>query len=675
MKKLILLLPVLLLLLISACSEDETTPQERFDKYVSHWNQQEFSKMYEMSSEKSTKKYPTGDYVKRYKDIYKDLEINNVKISYKKPSEKQTEKAMEKGKATIPFTVKMDSIAGPIKFDYKATLVKEGEEDKENWYVNWNPGFIFPAIKNGGKIGLETEEPRRGEILDRNRMPLAINDVVYEIGIIPGKLGANAKQQKQQIADLLNISVESINNSLNADWVKSGMFVPVKKVPTSNESVLNQLFELSSVVKRDVTGRVYPYGKATAHLIGYVGKITAEELEKLDSDVYSPNDMIGKRGLEQRFDKRLKGEEGVKITVTKESGETTVIAEKPVQDGENIVTTIDAELQQRIFQSYEGKAGTAAAIDPKTGETLALVSSPAFNPNDFLYGISQSKLDELQNDPQKPLINRFAATFTPGSVIKPVTAAIGLNNGTIKPGEGVKINGLTWSGGAGWGDYEVTRVSTSSQPVDVTNALIRSDNIYFAMKAVEMGAEKYVNGMKQFGFGKKLPFKYPIQSSTVSSSGSINDEVLLANSSYGQGELQVSALHLAMTYTPILNKGKMIKPTLLLDAKDGQAWKKNLISKKQANLLQDALRKVVSSPKGTANGAQRADLPIAGKTGTAELKKSLDVESGPENGWFVGYPSKSKDILISMMVEHTEDNGGSSYVVDKVTNILMDVKQ
>lgn len=674
MKKIILLLPMLLLLLISACSEDEVTPQERFDKYVSHWNKQEFSKMYDMSSEQSTKKYPTEDYVKRYKDIYKDLEIKNVKVSYDKMSEKKTEKAMENGKATIPFTVKMDSIAGQIKFNYKATLIKEGEEDKENWFVNWNPGFIFPAIKDGEKIGVETEEPRRGEILDRKRMPLAINDVVYEIGIIPGKLGSNPKQQKQKIADLLNMSVDSINNSLNADWVKSGMFVPIKKVPTSNDSVLNQLFKLSSIVKRDVTGRVYPNGKATAHLVGYVGEITAEELKKLDSDLYSPKDMIGKRGLEQLFDKRLKGEEGVKITATNKNGETNVIAEKPVKDGENIVTTIDADLQQKIFKSFDGEAGTAAAVDPKTGETLALVSSPSFEPNDFLYGISQSKLDALQNNSKKPLLNRFAATFTPGSAIKPVTASIGLSNETIKPGEGVEINGLTWSGGNGWGDYKVRRVSTSSKPVDVTNALVRSDNIYFAMKAVEMGAESYVKGMKQFGFGKDFPFKYPIQTSTVSSSGSIKDEVLLANSSYGQGKLQISALHLAMTYTPILNKGNMLKPTLLVDAKDGQVWQKKLISDKQANLLQDALRKVVSSPKGTAKGAQRADFPISGKTGTAELKKTLDEKSGAENGWFVGYPSKSKDILIAMMVEHTEDDGGSSYVVDKVTDILMDVK-
>lgn len=674
MKKIIALLPILLLLIITACSNDEITPEERFDSYVKHWNKQEFSKMYDMISTKASKKYPTEEFVDRYKNIYGDLDVADLKVTYDKLSEKELETAMEKGKATFPFSVEMKTIAGPITFDYKATLIQEEEDDKKNWFVKWNPGFIFPAIKDGGKIGIETKEPKRGEILDRNRMPLAINDIVYEIGIVPEKLGANPDQQKQKIADLLNMSVESINNSLNADWVKPNLFVPLKKVPTSKEKTLNQLWEINSIMKRDVTGRVYPSGKATAHLVGYIGKITAEEMKKIDSGNYGPNDMIGKRGLEQLFEEKLRGERGVKVTVTKEGEEIKVLAEKPVKHGENVVTTINADLQEKIYSSYNGEAGTTAAINPKTGEVLALVSSPAFNPNDFLYGISQSKLEQLQKDPQNPTLNRFAATYAPGSVIKPVTAAIGLKNGSIVPGEGVEINGLTWSNGEGWGDYEVKRVSGSDGPVDVTDALIRSDNIYFAMKAVEMGSEKFVKGMKQFGFGEKLPFKYPIQTSTVSSSGSIDDEVLLANTSYGQGELQISALHLALTYTPFLNKGNMIKPTLLADAKDGQVWKKDLITEKHAKLIQDALRKIVSSPKGTAGGAQSADFPISGKTGTAELKKSREVESGAENGWFVAYPTKDQDILIAMMIEHTEDKGGSGYAVNKVTEILKAVK-
>ncbi|WP_010532102.1 penicillin-binding transpeptidase domain-containing protein [Lentibacillus jeotgali] len=677
MKKIAILFSFFLLLIATACSNNEPTPQERFEKYINHWNNQEFTEMYKMISSNSEETYPTEDFVDRYENIYSDLNISSLQVSFENLSEEQMETAMDEGTAQFPFTVEMESIAGPISFDYEATLIREesGEDDSdENWFVKWNPGFIFPEIKDGADIRLETTEPKRGEILDRNRMPLALNDTVNEVGIVPEKLGDDPKQAKQEIADLLGISVETIDSSLNQDWVKPNMHVPLKKLPPSAENTVSQLLEVDGVSIREATGRVYPLGEAASHLTGYISQVTAEDLEELDSDKYDSEDMIGQRGLESLFEERLKGEEGAKISAVRENGEETVIAEKEAENGENIVTTIDAEVQETIYESYGDDTGTAAAINPKTGETLALVSSPGFAPNKFLYGISQSEYDELQNDPKKPTLNRFSATFAPGSAIKPVTAAIGLNNGSIVPGEGMEINGLTWSNGEGWGDYEVRRVSESNGPVDITNALVRSDNIYFARKAVEMGSDKFVNGLQQFGFGEDLPFDYPITASTISSSGSINDEVLLANTSYGQGEIETSSLHLALTYTPLLNDGNMLKPTLLADTEKGQVWKEGLISSDHATLIQEALRDVVAANNGTAKQAQDADFPISGKTGTAELKLTDEEENGKENGWFVGYPSEDQDILIAMMVENTQDKGGSGYTVEKVTDILKEVK-
>ncbi|GGB55145.1 penicillin-binding transpeptidase domain-containing protein [Virgibacillus dakarensis] len=672
MKKITMILSILFFVFLAACSSDEATPQDRFATYVKQWNDQKFNEMHDMLSAKSAEKYSTEQFVDRYKKIYKDLGISDLKVSFKKLGEEKLESAMDKGKATFPITVKMNTIAGPISFDYKATLVKEGEDDKENWFVQWDPGFIFPEIKDGGEIGIQTEVPKRGEILDRNKMPLAINDIAYEIGIIPEKLGDNPEAMKKKIAGLLDMSVDGIDAALNADWVEPNLFVPLKKVPKTKEAVLNQLWELDPVTEREVTGRVYPAGEAAAHLVGYVGKITAEELEKQEPGEYTANDTIGKRGLEQLYEDQLKGEQGVTITVSKEGEDDVVLAEKPVKDGENIQTTIDVDLQEKIYSSYDGEAGTTAAVNPKTGETLALVSSPAFNPNKMLYGVSQSELGKLQDDPQKPMINRFSATFAPGSVMKPITAAAGLNNGSIDPDKGIEINGLDWSNGKGWGDYKVHRVSSSDGPVDLTDALVRSDNIYFAMKAVDMGAEAFAKGLKQFGFGEDVPFEYPIETSTISESGKFADEVQLADSSYGQGQIQMSPLHLAMAYTSFLNDGKMLKPVLLGNEKTGQTWKEGLVTSDQANVIKDALRKVVDSPKGTAKGAKNADFAISGKTGTAELKKTADDKSGQENGWFVAYPTEEQDILIAMMIEHTEYKGGSSYAVKKVTNILKD---
>lgn len=676
MKKIAIFFSIILLSLITACSNDETTPEERFDKYISHWNNQEFSDMYNMLTAESVKAYPTEEFVDRYQTIYDDLNISKLQVTYENLSEEQTETAMDNGTAEIPFTVEMESIAGPITFDYEATLTRENNEDdeEENWFVEWDPGFIFPEIKDGDEIRLETTEPKRGEILDRERMPLAINDTVHEVGIVPENLGGNREETIEEIADVIGMSAQEIEESLNQDWVEPNMFVPLKKLPPSDDDTVSQLTELDGVTTSEATGRVYPLGEAAAHLTGYVSEVTADDLEELDETEYGADDVIGQRGLEALLEERLKGEEGAVITAVSENGDETVIAEKEVENGENIVTTIDADVQETIYEAYDDDAGTAAAIDPKTGETLALVSSPSFAPDDFLYGISQSEYDELQNDPQQPTLNRFSATFSPGSAIKPITAAIGLNNDSIVPGEGMEIEGLTWSNGEGWGDYEVRRVSESDGPVDVTDALIRSDNIYFARKAVEMGSEAFVEGLQQFGFDDDLPSDYPLTSSTVSSSGSIDDEVQLANTGYGQGEIEVSALHMALMYTPFLNEGDMLQPTILADDENGQIWKEQLITSDEANLIQDALHDVVAASNGTAKKAQEADFPIAGKTGTAELKLSADDEDGEENGWFVGYPSEEQDILIAMMVEETQDKGGSGYTVEKVTDVLTEIK-
>ncbi|HHV38905.1 MAG TPA: penicillin-binding transpeptidase domain-containing protein [Tepidimicrobium sp.] len=664
----VIIFVALILALVGCSKKGAETPQDRFDQYVELWNDQQFEEMYDMLSSDAREEFPPDQFIDRYNKIYKDLGISKLKISYDELSEGELKTALKEGAATIPFVVSMESIGGPIEFEYKAILIKEGEGKDGKWLIKWDPGFIFPPLKDGGNVRIHTDTPMRGQILDRNKKPLATNDHVYEVGIVPEGLGENSKKQKEKIAKLLDIPVEAIDAELSADWVRPELFVPIKKLPKGAESTITELKEVDGVSIREVMGRVYPLGKAAGHLTGYIGPISAEELEEKEAGQYSANDLIGKRGLEQLYEEQLRGEKGAKIFIVKEDGEEEVLAEKSAKDGEDIVTTIDVDVQGEIFNAYEERSGTSAAINPKTGETLALVSSPAFDPNEFLYGISQERLDELENDPQTPVINRFAATFAPGSVIKPITAAIGLKNGTIKPDEGIDIKGLTWAKGKDWGNYKVKRVSESDGPVDIADALIRSDNIYFAMKGVEMGAKSLANGLEKFGFGEQLPFEYPIPSSTISSSGELGDEVQLANTSYGQAEVESSALHMAITYTTFLNEGNMLKPTLLASEDTGQIWKENIISPDNAKFIQEILRDVVL--KGTATTAKRDGLAISGKTGTAELKLSHDSEDH-ENGWFIGYPTEKQDILIAMMIEEVEDIGTSAFVAEKVADILV----
>src|SRR5699024_1634293 len=238
---------------------------------------------------------------------------------------------------------------------------------------------------------------------------------------------------------------------------------------------------------------------------------------------------------------KLKGETGVKILIESEDekGDAvyTTIAESPVKNGENVQVTIDINLQELLYKQYEGKyKGAAAAVDPHTGEILALVSSPSYDPIPLTYGISQSAWDALMNDKRQPFVNRFTATFAPGSVIKPVVGAIGLKNKSITHDEQITIEGLRWKKD-NWKDFYVSRVSTFNGPVDLEDALIRSDNIFFAMKAVSMGDDKFVAGLKEFGFDEKLPIDYPFTTSQISNSGDLKNEALRANTGYGQGEL------------------------------------------------------------------------------------------------------------------------------------------
>lgn len=662
----------LLLVILAACSnEDQTTPNEQFQKYIDHWNTQEYDKMYSFFSSDAAELYTEEDSTDRTRALYEDLSVSDLEASFEKMDEESTEKAIEEGTATIPFTVSMNTLAGPVSFEYEANLVLEGEEEEEqDWQIDWDPGFIFPQLKEGGKVSIQTEEPRRGEILDRNQMPLAMNDIIYEYGIVPGELGDNQEQAKKEIAQLLGMSVEAIDNALSAGWVEDNLFVPLKNVLPSEESLIASLSGINGVQRREITGRIYPAGESTGALVGYIRNVNAEDLEELDPEQYGPNDKIGSRGLEYAYEEQLRGKKGTKIVITKEDEEDVVLAETPVEHGENVVITIDINIQEKLYESYGEDSGTSALLDAKSGETLALVSSPSFNPNEILYGTNPNLWADLENDEQNPLLNRFSATFAPGSVMKPITAAIGLANGSIDPEEGIEIEGLTWGNGEGWGDYEVRRVSTSNGPVDLEDALIRSDNIYFAMKAIDMGQEAFEEGLKNFGIGEEFPYEFPLTMSTISASGDLNDEVLMANTSYGQGQIEMSSLHLAAAYSTFLNGGNMIKPTLLTSEETGQYWKENLITADQASVIRDALRKVIT--EGTGARAKDAEVAISGKTGTAELKLTND-EDGEENSWFVAYPTDDQDIILSMMVESTQDKEGG-HAVKKAADFFSEIK-
>ncbi len=227
-----LLLLLVVCVLFAGCSK-EPTPGDRFAEYIALWNQQKFDKMYGYLSDDAKKKITKDDFTSRYKKLYNDLQINNLKINFTKPKDDTQAK---KDQAHYSFTANMNSIAGPIHFSYQAQLKKEKRDDQTNWYIDWNTGFIFPPLQEGDKIQLSTTLPKRGQILDRNSKGLAVNGQVYEVGAVAGKI---QEPGLEQLASLLKTTPEQINKELNASWVKPGLFVPLKKVALDARSGLN----------------------------------------------------------------------------------------------------------------------------------------------------------------------------------------------------------------------------------------------------------------------------------------------------------------------------------------------------------------------------------------------------------------------------------------------------
>ncbi|GLB60245.1 penicillin-binding transpeptidase domain-containing protein [Cytobacillus sp. NCCP-133] len=655
---------VLVLAALSGCNK-EVKPQDRFAQYVEHWNKQEFEKMYDFLSKDAKQSISKEDYAGRYEKVYKDLEINNLEITYKPDMEKEYKKEES---ASFPFSASMDSAAGKIEFTHDAKLVREETEEKENWFVAWDTTYIFPELGPEDKINYSTIPAKRGDIVDRTGDPLALNGTLYEIGVVPEQMGAQKEQTIKGLSEALGVSEEQIHKSLNASWVQPGYFVPIKKVSPDDKDKLDKVFALKGVLKQDVKGRVYPMGEAAAHLIGYVGSITAEEMKEHDG--YSSTDMIGKRGLEQVLEERLKGANGIKIGIQKKDGSEVMLAEKPVENGENIQLTIDMNLQQSLYKELGGKPGTAAAMDPVTGDTLALVSSPSFDPNQASLGFTADEWKSIEENKDMPLLTRFKQTYAPGSVMKPLTSAIGLTEGTLTLDETINVKGLQWQKGSAWGGYKVTRVKDPGGPVNFEKAMMYSDNIFFAQEALELGKERFAAGLKKFAFEEEIPYAFPLEQSKI---GGLDTEILLADSGYGQGQVEMSMVHLAASYTPFINKGSMIKPVLIEEEEKGQVLKEGVMSEETADTIEKMMEKVIQAPGGTGRAAYMKDYPLAGKTGTAELKKSAD-EKGQENGLFVAYNPQSPKLLIAMMMEGVENSGGSKVVVEKVKKVFEENK-
>lgn len=582
------LILVLSLIFFITKQTHKNTTEQLLTEYMNYINKHEYEKMYKMISKEHSSNISMEEFVKRNKNIYEGLETKDLSI--KILNEKSNGKE-------ISYLTSFNTLAGEVKFQNEVNFIKEKFEYK----LVWKDSIIFPQLESTDKVRIDTVEAERGQILDRNGKVLAGKGVASSVGLVPGKI-----QDKEntiiKLAELLEVDIDVIKNKLSAEWVKDDSFVPIKTIPKVSELELmkinpdenlvklkenqEELLSIPGVMINDIEVRDYPLKEAASHLVGYIQKVTAEDLEENKGKGYDSNSVIGRSGIESLYEDKLKGQNGCMIYIEDEFGNRKdIIVDKPVQNGEDIQLTIDAELQKVLYEQFKDDKSCSVAMNQYTGEVLALVSTPSFNSNDFVMGMSDKLWKSLNEDERQPLYNRFRQVWCPGSTFKPVTAVIGLDTGILDPVEDYGNEGLSWQKDSSWGDYYVTTLH-ETEPATLENAMIYSDNIYFAKVALKLGENNLTSFLEKLGFNKEIPFDIKMSISQYSNTEGIKSEIQLADSGYGQGQILINPLHLASIYSAFSNDGNIIEPTLLYNPNyNPNIWMPEVIQKESIHTV------------------------------------------------------------------------------------------
>lgn len=640
------------------------------EAYLKAWQEGRYSDMYDLLSAASQATISRDRFVQRYSAITEGATIVSVKASV------TTDGKLVGADTTadVPFEVVMGtSRLGAIREQNVLPVARDGDR----WRVNWSPSLIFRDLTGDSRILFEPEEPRRGSILDRRGRPLAETGKVATVGVIPGQVTDEAAMLAALEREA-KISPEQAKRALRGaqpDW-----FVPLKDLQVSQAAGIKaKLDKVPGIVVRDKTARVYPAGSAAAHVVGFMTRVTADELKKLAPKGYGEEDFVGRSGIEAWAEDTLAGERGGKLSVVSAQGSPIkTIAHKPAADGQDVQLTIDLDLQKLAEASLGQQAGSAVLIDTRDNSILVLASYPRFDPNLFVTGISDADWRKLDEDPLRPFQNRpLMSSYPTGSVFKVVTMAAGMDKGGFTGDSQFECNGK-WDG-LGTGQVLGDWLPQGHGRLNLVQGLEQSCNIVFyelGKKLDSIDPKLLPQAARGFGFGQptgvvglqEAPGLVPDPAWKKGRGDSwyLGDSVNLA---IGQGFFLATPLQVANAYAAIARGGTLQTP-VLASKRGGQVLQtqsKGSLPVAPATLetIRRAMRGVTSDPKGTAYYAfSGSKLSVAAKTGTAEA-------GGPDShAWFAAFaPAEQPQIAMVVMVE---EKGHGAEVAAPVARRILD---
>jgi len=526
----------------------------------------------------------------------------------------------------------------------------------------------------------------RGLVFDRNHVPLVDTKPSFDAVVVPEDTDdlsdTAAKLEKYLGQDHIASKVE------NAEDEDRPAYQPVTVAerlswPQVVALETHQL-ELPGVSLSITPGRHYLYGSLAAHLLGYVGEVTESDLRK--NAGYRMGDEIGKFGLERGWENFLRGDAGgEEVEVDSVGRRMRVLKEIADKPGQSVVLTIDLQLQQAAEAAMEGKNGSLVAVDPNTGEILAMVSHPTFDPNVFGAGVREADWKSLTTDPNHPLENRaIQGIYPPGSTFKIVEAVAGLEEGTLHADTAYNCPGGLWFGGR---EYHCWR-KQGHGTIELHDAIVRSCDVYFYDVGQRLGVDRIAKWANAMGLGLKSGIALHGESAGVIPSSEWKQKRFherwypaeTLSVAIGQGYVAVTPLQMAQVAAMIASGGFRYKPHFVryvegLDGGIAKAYQPKIegqfkLSPDDLDTIRNAMCDVVNSPWGTAHMARLDNVTVCGKTGTAQMVGDKEGEAGEkeediplkyrDHAWFIAFaPKEHPQIALSCIVEHG-GHGGSA---------------
>ena len=545
----------------------------------------------------------------------------------------------------------------------------------------------FATASDKNRIRLQPLAPARGYIYDRNGVLLADNYPVFSATLSRADIDDidNTIGRLTPILELTQEDIDRFKSRIKVSRKTERVVIKLNLNETDIARFSEVKFQFPGVNIETQMTRYYPHGELFAHVIGYVGRINDKELKSIDKDAYAGTNLIGKIGVEKYYEDLLHGLPGNESIEADAHGNVLRhLGRKDPIRGNDLFLSLDYGLQTVASEQLAGRRGAIVALDPNTGEILALVSSPSFNPNLFVTGISTKDYSQLRDNLDQPLYNRAVqGTYPPGSTIKPMFGLGGIHYGLIDWQTAIQDHGyFTLPGDSHrFRDHK----KTGHGVVNMHTAQVVSCDTFFYVLSYRMGIEKMNEWMRQFGFGEKTGIDLPSESSGLYPSPewklrTRNSKWLRGETisvSIGQGAFTATPLQLAMATAITSNKGAHITPHVLRESKGA---KEHTVHNSTDGIIpfngkpedwvkmREAMVDVINT--GTGRGIRTPFYDIAGKTGTAQVKsiaqgkkynEALLTERQLDHGLFVGFaPAENPQIAVAVVWENGRHGGSAA---------------